>query len=118
MTAQVTWPYPCPQPHEHDLVRVPSRIADSYLPILRGGKAQNGRIGLKKRRNCRHCPGCCHDPLPLRGGGEGATKFYLEVAMISALDQAGNERYQRIAGASPDVGHVNRLTIFVYFCSF
>src|SRR5262249_35055621 len=47
MTAQVTWPYPCPQPHEHDLVRVPSRIADSYLPILRGGKAQNGRMALK-----------------------------------------------------------------------
>src|SRR5262249_46443282 len=61
MTAQVTWPYPCPQPHEHDLVRVPSRIADSYLPILRGGKAQNGRIGLKKRRNWRHFAGCCHD---------------------------------------------------------
>src|SRR5215468_5061281 len=74
MTAQVTWPYPCPQPHEHDLVRVLSRIADSYLPILRGGKAQNGRIGLKKRRNWRHFAGCCHDPLRLRGGGEGATK--------------------------------------------
>src|SRR5215813_8305851 len=82
MTAQVTWPYPCPQPHEHDLVRVPSRIADSYLPVLFGGKTQDCGVGLKKRRNCRHFAGCCHDAF--RWKKRGGTVCEKSAAKISA----------------------------------
>src|SRR5262245_41696556 len=90
MTAQVTWPYPCPQPHEHDLVRVPSRIADSYLPILRGGKAQNGRIGLKKRRNWRHFAGCCHDAFRWKKRGEGVSKVGVAQQSVPLLGFLGS----------------------------